>query len=116
VTEQELDLLQIAAVLAAKLGAGSAQIVGPEPLDPDLPGRGLDHGPDRPITQALSYDLATLQDWPEELPFLEAGGRGPGVDRLLDPHRDRHGAHPAALAAEVRDHPPVLAQLDLFHI
>jgi hypothetical protein len=47
------------------------------------PDRLLDHAPDRPITQVLPYDLATLQDRPEELPSLEAGGRGPGVDRLM---------------------------------
>lgn len=34
--QQELDLLQIAAVLAAELGAGTAQVVGAEVLDPDL--------------------------------------------------------------------------------
>jgi hypothetical protein len=36
VPEQKLDLLQIAAVLAAELGAGPAQVVGAEVLDPDL--------------------------------------------------------------------------------
>jgi hypothetical protein len=36
VAEQEFDLLQIAAVLAAELGAGAAEVVGAEVLDPDL--------------------------------------------------------------------------------
>jgi hypothetical protein len=36
VPQQELDLLQIAAILPAELGAGAAQIVGAEALDPDL--------------------------------------------------------------------------------
>jgi hypothetical protein len=36
VAEQELDLLQIPAVLPAELGAGTAQVVGAEVLDPDL--------------------------------------------------------------------------------
>src|SRR4051794_23516752 len=62
VTEQELDLFQIAAVLAAELGAGPAQIVRAEPLDADLLGRLLDHGPHRPVAQARAHDLATLQD------------------------------------------------------
>jgi hypothetical protein len=34
VAEQELDLLQIAAVLAAEFCAGTAQVVGAEVLDP----------------------------------------------------------------------------------
>ncbi len=36
VPEQEFDLLQIPAVLPAELGAGAAQVVGAEVLDPDL--------------------------------------------------------------------------------
>jgi hypothetical protein len=34
--EQEFDLLQIPAVLPAEFGAGAAQVVGAEALDPDL--------------------------------------------------------------------------------
>jgi hypothetical protein len=34
--QQELDLFEIAAVLAAELGAGAAEVVGAEALDPDL--------------------------------------------------------------------------------
>jgi len=36
VAEQEFDLLQIPAILPAKFGAGAAQVVGAEVLDPDL--------------------------------------------------------------------------------
>ena len=36
VTEQELDLLEIPAVLPAEFGAGAAEVVGAEVLDPDL--------------------------------------------------------------------------------
>jgi hypothetical protein len=36
VAEQELDLLEIPAVLPAEFGAGAAQVVGAEALDPDL--------------------------------------------------------------------------------
>jgi hypothetical protein len=116
VPKQELDLFQITAVFAAEFRAGPAQIVRAEVLDADLLGRLLDHAPDRPVAQTLPGHLATFQNRSEQLPFLEVGGRGPGVDRLLDPQRDGHGADTAALAAEVRDHPPVLAQLDLFYI
>src|SRR3984957_16371789 len=38
VPQQEFDLLEIAAVLPAELGAGAAQVVGSEVLDPDLLG------------------------------------------------------------------------------
>jgi hypothetical protein len=36
VPQQEFDLLQIPAILPAELGAGAAQVVGAEVLDPDL--------------------------------------------------------------------------------
>jgi hypothetical protein len=36
VPEQKLDLFQIAAVLAAKLRTGTAEIMSAEVLDPDL--------------------------------------------------------------------------------
>jgi hypothetical protein len=36
VPQQKLNLLQIAAILAAELGAGAAEVVGAEVLDPDL--------------------------------------------------------------------------------
>ena len=36
VPQEELDLLEIPAVLAAELGAGAAEVVGTEVFDPDL--------------------------------------------------------------------------------
>jgi hypothetical protein len=36
VAEQEFNLLQIPTVLPAEFGAGTAQVVGAEMLDPDL--------------------------------------------------------------------------------
>jgi hypothetical protein len=36
VPEQELDLFEISAILPTELGAGAAQVVGAEVLDPDL--------------------------------------------------------------------------------
>src|SRR6266851_1895953 len=38
VSQEELDLLQIPAVLAAELGASTTEVVGAEALDPDLLG------------------------------------------------------------------------------
>jgi hypothetical protein len=115
VTEQELDLLQIAAVLAAKLAQVLRRSCAPK--------RSM------PISLAdcstTDHTAQSLKLSPTTLPFFKTGrrsfpssrpGRGPGVDRLFDPRRDRHGADPAALAAEVRDYPPVLAHLDLLYI
>ena len=38
VAQQELDLLEVTAILAAQLGAGATQVVGAEVFDPDLLG------------------------------------------------------------------------------
>jgi hypothetical protein len=38
VPQQELDLLQIPAILPAELGAGPSQVMSAEVLDPDLLG------------------------------------------------------------------------------
>ena len=38
VAEQELDLFDISAILAAEFRASTAEVVRPEALDPDLPG------------------------------------------------------------------------------
>jgi hypothetical protein len=41
-SQEKLDLFQAAAILPTELGAGAAQVVRPEPLDPDLFGALLD--------------------------------------------------------------------------
>jgi len=38
VPEQELDLLEVTAILPAEFGAGATEVVGAEVLDPDLLG------------------------------------------------------------------------------
>ncbi len=43
VPQQELDLFEIPAAFSAQLGAGPAEVMGPEVLDSHLPGRLLDH-------------------------------------------------------------------------
>ena len=49
-TKKEINLLQVATALSAKLRAGTPQIMGAEVFDADLLGRLLDHRPNRPIT------------------------------------------------------------------
>jgi hypothetical protein len=67
VPEQKLDLFQAVAILPAELGPGAAQIVRPEPLDPDLFGALLDRRPDGPATRAL-FDLPPFDTARSSLP------------------------------------------------
>ena len=113
--QQKLDLLEVAAILPAELGAGAAQVVGPEPLDPDLFG---DCSTTDQTAQSLmlSLDLAALGHRPQQPAVFDSGGGHPGVDSLLDPYRDRHGADPAPFPFEIDQHPAALPQLDRIDI
>jgi hypothetical protein len=115
VAEQELDLLDISAVLSAEFGAGAAQVVRPEALDPDLFGRLLDHRPDCPAAHAL-LNLAAFGHGAKQPAIFHACGGHPGVDSLLDPHRDRHRANASSLPFEICQHPAALPQLDRIDI
>ena len=111
VAEQELDLFDIAAVLAAELGARAAQVVRPEAFDSDFLRALLDHRPDGPAAHAL-LDLAAFCHGPEKPAVFHSRGGHPGVDSLLHPGRNRHGAHPAPFSFEVREDPAPFPQLN----
>ena len=59
VSQQKLDLFEIATGFSAEFGAGAAEIMGTKPFDPNLFGRCGDDRPDRPVTQTLP-DFATF--------------------------------------------------------
>jgi hypothetical protein len=111
VAEQELDLFDISAVLSAEFCAGTPEVVRPEPLDPDLLGALLDDRPDGPAAHAL-LDFAAFGDGPEQPAVFHARGGHPGVDSLLDPCRNSHGANPAPFSFEIGQHPTPFPQLD----
>ena len=103
-TEQELDLFEIAAGFPAELGAGTAEVMGAEVLNADLTCGLLDDVPDGPVAQTLT-DLAALPDLSQQRPVLDPGGSLPGVDGELDPQRNGDGADAPALPAEVGNDP-----------
>jgi hypothetical protein len=72
-SQEKLDLFQAAAILPAELGAGAAQVVRPEPLDPDLFGALLDHRPDGPAAHAL-FDFALFGHCPKQPPVFHSCG------------------------------------------
>ncbi len=74
--------------------------MGSEVLDSDLPGRLLDHRPDRPVTQARSQ-LAALREAPQQSSLFDLGGRHPGIDALFDPERDGDRPDAPSLPFEV---------------
>ena len=59
--EQELDLLQVAAIFAAELRACPAQIVGAEVLDPDRVRGFPHHGPDSPVAHGTPLPSGLIE-------------------------------------------------------
>src|SRR6266568_7436923 len=112
-TEQELDLFQVAAILAAEFGAGTSQIMGTEVLDADLFRRPLHYAPNRPIAQFLSQNSPFLRKRTQQTAGAELGFGDPCVDSLLDPYWNGPGANAATLAAQICDHPSTLALLHI---
>jgi hypothetical protein len=60
VPEQELDLLEIPAILPAQLDASPTEVVSAEVLDPDLFRRLFNYRPDCPVAQRVAIDLPAL--------------------------------------------------------
>ena len=85
VPKQKLDLFEIAASLPAQLGAGPAEVMSPKAFNPDLLGGLLNHRPDRPIAQALPFQLPALRDCRRSRPSSIFAAAKPGVHALLDP-------------------------------
>ena len=112
VPEQELDLFEVTSSLAAELGAGAAEVVGSEALDPDLFGRPLHHIPDGPVAQALPDPLASLSNGSQEPALVDRGRGHPGVDPLLDPDRHGNRADASSLPFHITQDPAALPQLD----
>jgi hypothetical protein len=96
-TEQKFNLLQIAAIFAAKLRARPAQIVCSESRNSNLLRRLLDDSPNRLVAQLVPDQLPALGERPQQPAVLDLRLNHPGVDSMFDPGRNRHGADSAAL-------------------
>jgi hypothetical protein len=84
--EEQLDLLQLPARLAAEFGAGAAQVVRREPAE--IGGLGITHhqAPDCLFVPDLgAYDDIALVHGPEDAASGNPGRAQPGVDPGLDP-------------------------------
>src|ERR1700733_13226958 len=115
-TEQEFNLLEIAAIFAAKLRARPAQIVCPEVLDSNLFRRLLDDRPNCPVAQLVADQPPALGERPQQAAVLDLRRYHPGVDSLFDPDRDRDSSDSAALATKIGQDPSPLAHLDCVNV
>ena len=83
-SEQELDLLEIAAGLPAEFGAGAAEVMGAEVRDADLARSLLNDVPHGPVAEAFA-DLTAFVDLPQQRTVLDFAGGLPSIDGVLDP-------------------------------
>ena len=96
VAQQELNLLDLAAVCVAQLRAGPAQIIRRDVLQPSSLAATLDDIPDNILRDAITPHFVSRHG-PEDSPFRDPRRRCPVVERCLDPIRDRHGTNVPAL-------------------
>ena len=89
VAEEEFDLLQIAAILAAEPRTCPPQIVRPKVLNPDLFRGGLDHAPDCPIAQLFAQDATAFRERTQEPTIFDCGFGCTGLPTSLRVRSDR---------------------------
>ena len=116
VSQQELNLFQLASAVMTQLGTGPPQVVGCDMLQARSPTAGPDHVPHHILRNALAPYLARPGDCPKDLSFGNAGGCRPLIERGFDPLWDRHGADVAALADQVHHRPVPLPHLDVVYL
>jgi len=116
VSQQELNLLQLATARVAQLRAGSPQVMRRDMLQARSLAASLDYVPHHILRDAFPPHLSRSGN-PSKDPSL----RHPGCDRPLiecsfDPFWNGHGADVPALADQIHHCPVPLAHLDLVQL
>jgi putative hemolysin len=113
VTEEQLDLLKLAARRSAEFCAGASQVVGRDSGDANRGGILLEHLPDDLFAEALAGYGAREVHWAEEVPGVDARRRRPGVDCHFHPRWHRRRSNAGVLADEINDAPAAISLLDV---
>ena len=113
VTEQELNLLKLTATSVTQLCAGSSQIVWGDMVQARFFAAIPYHVPHHVLGDTPAPHFASLADGTKYPPVRDLRSRGPQIERLFGPLRNRHGANVPALADQIHDRPVALAGLDL---
>src|SRR5438876_10277056 len=113
VTAQELNMLQLTATSVTQLCAGSSQIVWGDMVQARFFAAIPYHAPHHVLGDTLAPHLASLADGTKYPPVRDLRSRGPQIERLFGPLRNRHGANVPALADQIHDRRLDLAGLDL---
>src|SRR5271156_6293275 len=96
--EQEFYLLEIAAPLAAELGAGAAHVMRRQLFQTHGARIMLNDLQHRTWREILPPNFAALAHGAKDFPLGNAGRDGPGVDGCFDPGGDGNRTNPISLS------------------
>lgn len=112
-SQEELNLLNLAAVTVTQLRTHSPQVVRRNMEEACSFTASLDHVPNDILRNASAPKLSRAGHSPKDSPFTYASRCDPPIQRGFGPLRNGHGADVAALAEQVHDGPVTLADLNL---
>ncbi len=112
-TEQELNLFQLASCLMAQPRTGPSQVVRCDCWQTAAFRVSFHNCPDHLGRKAVSPDSACLVDGPQQWTCIDAGAKGPAVDRFLYPFRNGNRPDMATFSSQVRDNPMTFAKLEI---
>ena len=113
VTQQKLNLLQFAACLMAQSCTGPSQIVRCDGWQAAAFRVYLHNCPDHLGRKAVSPNSACFVDRPQQRTCVDAGTKGPAVDRLLYPFRNGDRPDVATFSSQVRHDPMAFPKLEI---
>ena len=115
-SQQELNLLQLAPTALAQLRTGSPQIVRCDMLQARSLAAGLDYVPHDILRDAFSPHFSRSGDGSKDPSLRDPGCSYPLVERCFNPIWNRHSADVATLTDQIHHCPMSLANLDLVQL
>jgi len=112
-TQQKLNLLQLAASGTTEASATPPEVVRREFADTNFRGELLDDVPDQLFRNSLAPDSARAAHAAEEATTGDSTGPHPVIEETAHPVRDRDGLNVTALPTQVHDCPMAFTLLKL---
>jgi hypothetical protein len=115
VSQQKLDLLNLAAVYMAELRACSAKIMRNEMIELHPFRTFPNHVPYDVLGNSFTPRRSMTANGPKDSACVDPGRQHPAIDRLSDPKGHRHGPNVTTLTNQVHDGPMSLPDLQVLN-
>lgn len=116
VPEQELDLIEFPASIAAQSCTGASEIVRCDVFQSRSRCAVANYCPNRFGADSIAPDLVRLVNSSEYKTIIDSCRLSPGIDRSLYPPGNRDCANVPGLSREVRNQPAPISLLEIFHL